>query len=64
MIADKEGRTTLRIDTGLEFDNLLQLMLMIQNEEIHVKTMNSRVPSLDSMFLTLTGHDMQTEEHV
>lgn len=64
VIADKEGRTTLRIDTDLEFDNLLQLMLMIQNEEIHVKTMNSRVPSLDSMFLTLTGHDMQTEEHV
>ncbi|MED9905135.1 MAG: ABC transporter ATP-binding protein [Lachnospiraceae bacterium] len=60
MLTDSEGKTVLRVDTGLEFDNLMQLMLVVQKNHIHIKAINSRVPSLDSMFLTLTGHDMQT----
>ena len=60
MLTDSEGKNVLRVDTGLEFDNLMQLMLVVQKNHIHIKAINSRVPSLDSMFLTLTGHDMQT----
>lgn len=60
MLTDSEGKTVLKVDAGLEFDNLMQLMFVMQKNHMHLKAINSRVPSLDSMFLTLTGHDMQT----
>lgn len=56
-LADKDGKTTLTVDTDLEFDELMQLMTLIQQRGLHVKAMNSKVPSLDSMFLALTGHN-------
>lgn len=63
-LTDRDGRCMLQIDTGLEFDDLMQMMKLLEKSGIHLKTINSRVPSLDSMFLTLTGHDMQTESHM
>lgn len=62
-LEDKEGRMLLRVEAGLAFDDLMQLMGVFQKHKLYVKTINSRVPSLDSVFLTLTGHDMQTENH-
>lgn len=63
-VTEKEGRFFLQVNTGPEFDNVMQLMFLLDKYKIGVKTMNSRVPSLDSVFLALTGHDMQTENHV
>lgn len=62
-ITDRDGRSFLEIETGLLFEDLMQLLALLQKKNISLKSINSRVPSLDSMFLTLTGHDMQTENH-
>lgn len=62
-ISDKNGKTCLRVETNLGFHDLMQLMVLLMKYKIQLETMASNVPSLDSMFLTLTGHDMQTENN-
>lgn len=62
-LTEGDKKPVLVIATGLEFDALMQILRILDKHGIHVKSVNSRIPSLDSMFLTLTGHDMQTENH-
>lgn len=59
----KNGKTNLKVETNLGFQDFMQLMVLLMKYHIQLDAMSSRVPSLDSMFLTLTGHDMQTENN-
>lgn len=60
-IQQKEGRTILKLETTLQFHDLMQIMNLLMKYKIQLTNMSYHMPSLDSMFLTLTGHDMQTE---
>ncbi len=62
-LAETEKKPVIVVATGLEFDALIQIIQILQKHKVHIQSINSRIPSLDSMFLTLTGHDMQTENH-
>lgn len=62
-LTEEEKKPVLVIAAGLEFDALMQIIRILEKYNVQIKSINSRIPSLDSLFLTLTGHDMQTESH-
>lgn len=59
-ITNREGRSYLQVDAGMEFDGFMQLLQLLEQERVHVRGINTREPSLDAVFLALTGREMQT----
>lgn len=58
-LTDREGRCLLQVDAGMEFDGFMQLLQLLQQEKVNVRGINTREPSLDAVFLALTGREMQ-----
>lgn len=58
-LTDREGRCILQVDAGMEFDGFMQLLQLLQQEKVNVRGINTREPSLDAVFLALTGRKMQ-----
>ncbi len=50
---------TIRIDTTLGFSDFIPLAEYLKENKLPIISIVSEVPNLDSMFLTLTGHDMR-----
>lgn len=59
-LTDREGRCFLQVEAGLEFDGFMQLLQLLQQEKVNVRGINTREPSLDTVFLTLTGRQIQS----
>lgn len=58
---DREGRNFLQVDAGMEFDGFMQMLQLLQQERVNVRSINTMEPSLDAVFLALTGRKMQEE---
>lgn len=58
-LTDREGKCLLQVDAGMEFDGFMQLLQLLQQEKVNVRGINTREPSLDAVFLALTGRKMQ-----
>ncbi len=61
---EKDCKTHLNIETNLGFHDLMQIMTLLMKYKMQMDAMVSHVPSLDSVFLTLTGHDIQIENSI
>lgn len=49
----------IRIDISIEQDNITKLVEQFMAHKLPIISINSEVPNLDTLFLTLTGHELR-----
>lgn len=50
---------TVRVDVSIAQDNLSRIIEQVMKENLPILSINSEVPNLDTLFLTLTGHELR-----
>lgn len=55
----KTEENNLRIDISIEQDHITKLIEQFMAHKLPIISINSEVPNLDTLFLTLTGHELR-----
>lgn len=55
----KAEENTLRVDISIEQDHITRLVEQFMAHKLPIISINSEVPNLDTLFLTLTGHELR-----
>ena len=59
-VDEKRGHVVIDVENGAQ--NIAEVVRLLDREDIHIDTLNMRRPSLNDVFLSITGHAIEEDE--